>query len=586
MSPPLDGEIAPTQSISVAFPCTFATLVADIHGKVERNEFKSLKSAANVIAKWLNKDPTTWVVASAKDVVDAMHGLHPIRHNIAESYLRVTSSRMMKILRLSGTAFLSGHCKTELPLAWQEPVAAARRVDERRLRCLMPFIRFQSNNGHSPQDVTQANFDTYCAAVEETSQRKNKLGSKQGAQRDWNYFAKHVDVWPKLLFVFRNRREDYMLPDDQLPPAAAEFDVKQHVPLRGNSKFGKRRRKLSKETIKSRRYTFRRIISAAVAGGIPMHRLKTMADVCDREVLETAFNFILDRNDKDVDGTCDVCRLAGLMYAVAEQWVGLTGDELKAFHLLYEDFEHIQHGMAEKNQRLLAKFTTDAAIAAFLKTPKRVMDEYTNTAELTHHDCVRMQMAAAMSLLTRVLIRMENLKRIEDKTHLLDCGYGGNRKVILFFGADEVKNDAYLETILSLRVVGVLDTYMLRAWPKLKRGKPTNCLFPGYGGKHKAASTFGPQLSDFVFRETDIRVTPHQFRHLGGYFHLLRYPGDYASVQQMLGHRKIETTIKYYTGTMDRRAAFDKYDCHIDARINEADAAEEVTKKLRIKSLA
>jgi site-specific recombinase XerD len=586
MSPPLDGEIAPTQSTSAAFPCTFATLVTNIHGKVTRDEFKSLKSAANVIAKWLNKDPATWVVTSAKDVVDAMHGLHPIRHNIAESYLRVTSSRMMKILRLSGTAFLSGHCKTELPVAWRAPVSAARLVDDRRLQCLMPFIRFQSGKGRSPSDVTQSNFDAYCAAVDESSQRKNKLGSKQSAQRDWNYFAKNVEVWPKLLFVFLSKREDYMLPEDQLPPAWAEFEAKKRLPFRGNRKFGRRRRRLKEVTVESRDYTFRRIISAAIAGGIDRHRLQTMADVCDREVLETAFNFILDRNERDVEGTCDVCRLAGLMYAVAEQWVGVTGKELEAYDELYEAFEHIQHGMAEKNQRLLAKFATDASIAAFLKTPKRVMDEYVNTAELTQHDCIRMQMAAAMSILTRVLIRMENLKQIQDQTHLINSGYGSQRHVMLIFGEKEVKNDAYLETILSPRVVGVLDTYMQRAWPKLKRGRSTNCLFPGYGGKHKAASTFGPQLADFVFRETGIRVTPHQFRHLGGYFHLLRYPGDYASVQKMLGHLKIETTIKYYTGTMERRAAFDKYDGHIDARIDEADAAEAVTKKLRTKSIA
>ena len=574
-----------TKTKNLLFPCTLGTLVANVQGMVPHVEFKSLKSAATVAAKRVNKDANTWMVTSSKELTEAINGIHPLRHKINEGYLRVIRARVNRVLRLNGIVFLSGHCGTEVPAASQEMVEAARRIDEIRLRCLMPFIRFMIRCGRRLDDTTQADFEAYCVEVDETSQRKNKLGSKQCAHREWNYFAKRVDAWPKVLFALKSKRDDYLLSETDMPAAIADFDAMQGVPFRGNRRFRKRRRSLSDETVKSRRYTFRRIISAAVGGGIDPARLKSMADACNIEVLEAAYNFILDRNDERVDGTCDVCRLARLMLAVAEQWVGVTGQELEAHKQLYEDFEHIQQGMAEKNHRLLAAFSSDAAISAFLKTPKRVMDRYSGITELNERDCVQMQMATAMAILTRVLIRMENLKQIEDGKHLIESGWGADRNVLLIFGEKEVKNDEYLETLLSPRVVAILDTYRERAWSTLKRGK-TQFLFPGYGGKHKSASTFGPQLAEFVWRETDIRVTPHQFRHLGGYFHLLRYPGDYASVQKMLGHRKIETTIKYYTGTMDRRAAFAKYDEHIEARIEESEQAETANKKVRIKSNA
>jgi site-specific recombinase XerD len=585
MSPPLDNISTQTPPAQILFPCSLAMLVEHVRGKVGRDEFKSLKSAAKVLAGCLHKKLDTWVIDSIKHLFDEVHSIHPLRHGIKASYLRVSKSRLTKIVRLTGIELLSGHCRTPLPREWEKPVEAARLFDEKRLQYLMPFVRNRILAGRTPDQISQADFETYCVDVDETSTRKNKLGSKQGAQREWNYFASHVDVWPKFRFEMENGRDDYMLSDEAMPPAMVEFEAMVLVPFRGNGKYGKRRRRLSKETVKSRRYTFRRIISAAVAGGIDPSRLKTKADVCELDVLETAFNYILDRNDDDVEGTCDVCRLSGLMYAVAEQWVSVTGKDLENHKQLDQDYQHIQQGMSEKNQRLLAQLSSDKAIAAFLNTPKRVMDEYTDKKELSLRDLVRMQMAAAMSILTRTLIRMENLKRIEDRKHLIESGWGSERHVLLAFGKKEVKNDEYLETLLSPRVVAVVDTYKRRAWPKLKRGK-TNSLFPGYGGKHKSASTFGPQLSNFVFQETGIRVTPHQFRHLGGYFHLLRYPGDYASVQKMLGHRKIETTIKFYTGTMDRRAAFQKYDDHIDARIDAADAAQVTTQTLRIKNYA
>ena len=318
---------------------------------------------------------------------------------------------------------------------------------------------------------------------------------------------------------------------------------------------------------------------------IERDKLQTIADVCDPEVLEVAFNYILDpvqtKHRSQVEGTGDVSRLAGLMYAVAEQWAGITGPKLEELQVLREDFQHIQHGMAEKHQRVIAKFSSDRAIAAFLKTPARVMAMYHNVAELNVHQCVEMQLAAAMALYTRAPVRVENMKQIVDGEHLVEHGWGLDRKALLIFGADEVKNSEYLETLLSMRVVAILDTYKERAWPKLLRGA-TKFLFPGYGDNHKSASCFGMQLANSVLRHTGVPVTPHQFRHLSGLFHLCRHPGDYATVQKMLGHRRIETTIKFYTGTTDRKAAFEKYDSGIDARIEEADHNERANAKVRV----
>jgi len=87
------------------------------------------------------------------------------------------------------------------------------------------------------------------------------------------------------------------------------------------------------------------------------------------------------------------------------------------------------------------------------------------------------------------------------------------------------------------RVTAIANEYISRARPILLR-EPSDYLFPGFGAGHKSGSMFSQQLADFTEKETGIRVTAHQFRHLGGYIHLLKYPGDYESVRKMLGHRK------------------------------------------------
>lgn len=584
---PFDSIVAASKiDVATRRPQPFADLVLACRPLVADRKFIELKSAAKLLCKVTARDADTWLVEKVSDVIDPMHAVHPLQADVDPSYWKTTCSRITLILKLNGFQFLSGHAMIELPPEWAEWVERARRRRAERLRALLPFIGWCISSGISQSDVTQGTYDAYCLEVDLNSQRKNKPATKQAVRRDWNFFAKRLAGWSQVLFTIEDRRNIYLLPEEVMPSAVAEFDAKAHLPFRGSLRHRKRRRRLSKETIKHRRYLLRRIISAAVKGGIQLNRLRTIADVCDRKVLETAYNYILDRQGPEVEGTCDLSRMADLMFAVAEQWAGVAGKELEAHRELKEDFEWIQEAMAEKNKRLLAKFSSDKVIAEFLKTPARVIAEYDHVVELSDHDRIRMQMAAAMAILSRVLIRMENLKQIRENVHLVEVGWGSDRKVLLIFGEKEVKNDEYLETLLSPRLVKVIDSYRQRARLALCRGKSTDFLFPGYRGTHKSASTFGGQLADFVFRETGIRVTPHQFRHLGGYFHLLRYPGDYASVQKMLGHRKLETTIKFYTGTMDRRAAFKKFDDHIEDRLNEAEAAEAASAKIKVKSHA
>jgi integrase len=41
-------------------------------------------------------------------------------------------------------------------------------------------------------------------------------------------------------------------------------------------------------------------------------------------------------------------------------------------------------------------------------------------------------------------------------------------------------------------------------------------------------------------------VHPHLFRHFCAWLHLQYHPGDYEGVRRILGHKRIETSIKSY----------------------------------------
>jgi integrase len=49
-------------------------------------------------------------------------------------------------------------------------------------------------------------------------------------------------------------------------------------------------------------------------------------------------------------------------------------------------------------------------------------------------------------------------------------------------------------------------------------------------------------------------MTAHQWRHVVGYIFLCSNPGAYEPVRRLLGHKRIETTMNYYTFMLDTDA--------------------------------
>ncbi len=54
------------------------------------------------------------------------------------------------------------------------------------------------------------------------------------------------------------------------------------------------------------------------------------------------------------------------------------------------------------------------------------------------------------------------------------------------------------------------------------------------------------QLVGAVQRTVDIRINPHLYRHIAGYFYLSHHPGDYETLRRLLGHKSVETTMTFY----------------------------------------
>jgi integrase len=64
----------------------------------------------------------------------------------------------------------------------------------------------------------------------------------------------------------------------------------------------------------------------------------------------------------------------------------------------------------------------------------------------------------------------------------------------------------------------------------------------------------GELISSYVKKRAGIVLSPHQFRHLAAKVMLDDQPGNFEGAKQLLGHKRLRTTVDAYAGIDSRRA--------------------------------
>jgi len=190
----------------------------------------------------------------------------------------------------------------------------------------------------------------------------------------------------------------------------------------------------------------------------------------------------------------------------------------------------------------------DGSWAKVVNLPRRLMamaDARRKTSPVT--SAVLAQMAIAVRILLVAPVRIENLSEIRLGENLIRPG-GPRALYFLTFERYDVKNDISLDFEFDKLTTQLIDHYVQHHRPQLMRGRSHNFLIPGIAGNRKGKTTFGEQISKCVWKHVGVKLTPHQFRHCAAALLLTRHPGNYELVRQVLGHKKIETTIAYYIG--------------------------------------
>ena len=436
-----------------------------------------------------------------------------------------------------------------MPFTTDWDVLRKKLTDTRGRSVLSSLMRYCSAQGIAPAAVDEAVLDRYMRYRGETTALATDTAARRSIARVWNGCVGVVEGWPAQRLV-----EPAVKP--MAGPAWEEFPEGLRTNL-DNYLFGlkrirrtgkgKRVRPCKDSTIKMRRASIVAAARTAVGEGVPITQLTSLEALLAPEVV----GIIIDaywKADGEEPSTYTI-DLGSRFLSVARELGCFSEEALDQLVEIRDSLEiYRRDGMTPKNLAVIRQVVSGDVWIKVVDLPAALMKQ----ARLLKREApikaaVTAQIAVAIGIETVAPVRVGNLSRILLDLNLIKPG-GPNIPYRLVFPHYDVKNRLNLDYPLDSELTALIDEYVHEFRPSLLRGSNELWLFPGEAGGHKDTKTLSEQIAERVEKATGLVITVHQFRHAAAALWLKHHPGDYETVRRVLGHRNLQTTIKFYCG--------------------------------------
>jgi integrase len=444
------------------------------------------------------------------------------------------------------------------------------RWESNRLR---RFFHFAGNLGVQPQDVDAKLFDRFLESLAKTTMRDPKSHDRE-ARKVWNRMCQMVAEWPGKPVAVPSYVDHWALPVDAFPEslwadvdaylsmrtakAAAEIDdLLSEEELFGDGPAAQAA-PIRASTANLVRYRVRQFASALVRKGVmPPQEMVALKAMVKPELVNAGLKFFIERAEGEKRNS-QIRGIASDLLMIARHWARSPDAELAKLNLMVKKTRPTHEGLPESARRALSAFRDVANVKAFLALPEAVIADAEKVKQ--PDSIVANQVAAAlwMKIAQRAPLRIDNLLHTDTDANILRSHTGKGASVALYFPPAQVKNAKALEVPLPSATVRMLDLYLTKYRPLLAT-KPSPWLFPAENGGPKRPQVMSATLQRLMRERIGFAINPHSFRHVAAKLYLTAHPGDYDTVQRILGHKSRQTTVKYYV-ELEAEEAFKHFD--------------------------
>ena len=460
------------------------------------------------------------------------------------SSLSAFQSNLRRALRLAGITVMPGRHRVPLKGDWRELKERAISVDKFLWAAVSRFVHYLSDKGIEHQNVNAEAFARFQEDVRQTCLKSKADQVLRNTARAWQRAAEFVTGWPKADLGYSVRRADTPLLAWSEFPASLEEDARLYV-ARGQDDWLAEDAGMPLKPRTQQNYLdgLRRIASILVASGADPAELKTLADLATPTNSETVIRRVSDRTKRRIGGHAE--QLALLLFIIARDHVGMSGKSVERMESLWRKTHPKEQKMSDRTLARFRQFENSDRLDALAQLPEELMKLADKRPAPDVHGAKLARVALFVALLFETCARQGNIVQIDLDRHILVDGAGKDMKVFVLVPGHEVKNGEEVRARLSPETARLYRRY-IDTYRPIHCAKPTAWLFPRMDGRHWAGTQACADFKDIVARHIGADATPHLVRSLAGMMVLEEHPGAVAFVQQLLGHKKLETTLRSY----------------------------------------
>jgi integrase len=451
----------------------------------------------------------------------------------------------------------------------------ARIPDRPRRQRLSGPVRFASAKDLAPDGINEEVFEDYMQYRAATTALAADNAARRRIARAWNTCVDEIPQWPRQRLLEPPVKSLTKVPWESFPEK-----LRQQIEtyLEGFKKVrrgirGKRIRPSKQVTIDTRRRELQAFARMAVKQGYPTASLESLADLLDPDLVEEVLNAYWEASGEEPRKW--TIELAWKLLSVARETKCLPESDIAKLEEIRAALEeHRDGGITEKNLNVIRAVLTEGVWDKVVRLPRAMMvqarrDRHTAPMKAA----VNASIAVAIAIESIAPVRLNNLIKIKLDENLIKPG-GLDGPYWLVFPKEDVKNRVQLQHKILPEIGELIDEYINDYRPILLRRFNTPWLFSGENGGVKTSRTLSLQITNRVFEATGLRLTVHQFRHAAAAIFIKAFPGQYERARQLLGHKNISTTMRFYVAletTFANEAFNDIIKKRLDAELEPAE---------------
>jgi len=303
----------------------------------------------------------------------------------------------------------------------------------------------------------------------------------------------------------------------------------------------------------------------------------SIAELTDPEILEAAATALDEATDEEGIGSSYLETVMKRARKLASGYVRRSAEDLAAIATIAADFTPDFAGVAPRNRQKLQQLTP-ARIDRFLTMSAEIIAEVNRELARRRRSgsasasagkpvldaelAALLEVAMAHDIMLARAPRPGNLLAIDIESHVRRRADGGTTIELL---REIVKNRVPLPIPLGERQSEFFDAFVAKVRPVLltDASRESTLLFLPRRSRDGVCSTLTKRLVDEVHRRVGIRIPPHLYRHIVGWIWLRKDPNALPAVQKLLGHKRLETTMKFYA-ELDETLALQRWADHLE----------------------